>query len=81
MGLYIFSTQLLTKTLLQDHDFGKDILPLLVKDKKVQAYAFGDTEGRVSQDRYWSDVGTIDAFYQANMDLAEAPSFAGSLSA
>ena len=78
MGLYIFSTELLTKALLQDHenpsssnDFGKDILPLLVKDKKVQAYTFGDTGGRVSQDRYWRDVGTIDAYYQANMDLLE----------
>ncbi|WP_163339501.1 glucose-1-phosphate adenylyltransferase [Desulfopila sp. IMCC35008] len=78
MGLYIFSTQLLAKTLLQDHensssshDFGKDILPLLVKDKKVQAYTLGDNPGRVSQDRYWRDVGTLDAYYQANMDLLE----------
>lgn len=76
MGLYIFSTQLLTEVLIQDHqdhissnDFGKDILPLLVNDKKVQAYTFGDTQGRVSVDRYWRDVGTIDAYYQANMDL------------
>ncbi len=78
MGLYVFSTQLLTNALLKDHenpssrnDFGKDILPLLVKDKKVQAYTFDDNQGRVSQDRYWRDVGTIDAYYQANMDLLE----------
>lgn len=78
MGLYIFSAKLLTKALAQDHenpessnDFGKDILPLMVNDKKVQAYTFGSTEGRVSQDRYWRDVGTIDAYYQANMDLLE----------
>ena len=78
MGLYIFSEKLLTKALIQDHgnpassnDFGKDILPLMVKDKKVQAYTFGDREGRVSQDRYWRDVGTIDAYYHANMDLLE----------
>ena len=78
MGLYIFSSQLLTKVLMEDNknhassnDFGKDILPLLVKDKKVQAYTFGESQGRVSQDRYWRDVGTIDAFYQANMDLLE----------
>ena len=76
MGLYIFSPKLLTEALIQDHgnsessnDFGKDILPLMVNNKKVQAYTFGSTEGRVSQDRYWRDVGTIDAYYQANMDL------------
>lgn len=76
MGLYIFSPKLLTEALIQDHgnaesshDFGKDILPLMVNNKKVQAYTFGSTKGRVSQDRYWRDVGTIDAYYQANMDL------------
>jgi glucose-1-phosphate adenylyltransferase len=78
MGLYVFSAQLLKDVLEEDqqrqgssNDFGHDILPLLVEDKKVQAYIFGKTEGRVSQDRYWRDVGTIDAFYNANMDLLE----------
>jgi glucose-1-phosphate adenylyltransferase len=78
MGLYIFSADLLTEVLNEDHinndsshDFGKDILPLLITDKNVQAYTFGDTQGRVSQDRYWRDVGTIDAYYQANMDLLD----------
>lgn len=78
MGLYVFSTKLLKESLQQDndrlsskHDFGKDILPALVENNKVQAYIFGDIEGRVSHDKYWKDVGTIDAFYQANMDLLE----------
>lgn len=76
MGLYIFSSQLLTEALVRDHedsassnDFGKDILPQMVKNKTVKAYTFGGTGGRVSRDLYWRDVGTIDAYYQANMDL------------
>ncbi len=76
MGLYVFSTKLLSQALTQDqhnsasnHDFGKDILPLLVQQHKVQAYTFGGMRGRVTPDRYWRDVGTLDAYYQANMDL------------
>jgi len=76
MGLYVFSTQLLKAALIHDqqrkdssHDFGKDVLPLLVQDKKVYAYRFGGEQGRVTPDRYWRDVGTIDAYYNANMDL------------
>ncbi len=76
MGLYVFSSDLLRQVLFDDqnnsesdHDFGKDILPLMVNHKKVQAYKFGGEEGRVTPDRYWRDVGTIDAYYQANMDL------------
>lgn len=76
MGLYVFSTQLLKDTLNQDqknkqskHDFGKDILPKLIHSHKVMAYKFGGETGRVTQDRYWRDVGTLDAYYQANMDL------------
>lgn len=76
MGLYVFSTKLLSRALVEDqhndasnHDFGKDILPLLVQQHKVQAYKFGGTRGRVTPDHYWRDVGTLDAYYQANMDL------------
>ncbi len=82
MGLYVFSTELLMTALIHDqqrgdssHDFGKDVLPLLVQDKKVYAYRFGGEQGRVTPDRYWRDVGTIDAYYKANMDLlAPVPS-------
>jgi len=76
MGIYIFSTDLLIKALNDDqadttssHDFGHDIIPKLIKSNKVYAYQFGSNKGRVTPDRYWRDVGTIDTFYQANMDL------------
>jgi len=78
MGVYIFSRDLLAQAVHADHDrpdshhdFGKDILPRLIKDHRVFAYRFGEPGGRVSQDRYWRDVGTIDAYYRANMDLLE----------
>ncbi len=78
MGVYVFSTELLMETLKQDHedprsshDFGKDILPRLIETHKVFAHCFGGEEGRVTPDRYWRDVGTIDAFYEANMDLLD----------
>ncbi|BHH85423.1 glucose-1-phosphate adenylyltransferase 2 [Desulforhopalus sp. 52FAK] len=76
MGLYVFSTELLQKVLIADqknhnsnHDFGHDILPQLINDYTVKAYKFGSEKGRVTPDRYWRDVGTIDAYYQSNMDL------------
>ena len=76
MGIYVFSTRLLIETLDADsrdenssHDFGKDILPQLIHSHHVCAHYFGEKEGRVSPDNYWRDVGTLDSFYQANMDL------------
>ena len=76
MGIYIFPTKLLIDILEEDsrdensdHDFGKDILPNLIHNHHVCAYNFGESEGRVSPDNYWRDVGTIDSYYQANMDL------------
>ncbi|PMJ88287.1 glucose-1-phosphate adenylyltransferase [Vibrio sp. 10N.261.55.A7] len=76
MGIYIFTTQALIETLEKDalnpestHDFGHDIIPKLIENKKVYAHQFGGDHGRVTKDAYWRDVGTIDAFYQANMDL------------
>ena len=76
MGVYVFSVKLLVELLRQDHadpasthDFGKDILPAMVRTHRVAAYGFGGARGRVTADRYWRDVGTIDAYYQANMDL------------
>jgi len=75
MGVYVFSMDLLVELLNEDHnrdsthDFGKDILPSMVGKNRVTAYRFGGTSGRVTQDRYWRDVGTIDAYYEANMDL------------
>ena len=53
------------------HDFGKDIIPGLIQSSRVYGYQFGGASGRVTADRYWRDVGTIDAYYEANMDLLE----------
>jgi glucose-1-phosphate adenylyltransferase len=75
MGVYVFSVDLLARLLHEDHDrdsshdFGKDILPVMVGAHRMGAYRFGGVSGRVTADRYWRDVGTIDAYYEANMDL------------
>jgi glucose-1-phosphate adenylyltransferase len=77
MGVYVFSMNLLAELLHKDHsrdsthDFGTDILPSLVCTHRVIAYRFGGTSGRVTADRYWRDVGTVDAYYEANMDLLQ----------
>ena len=78
MGVYVFPVKLLIDLLKRDHDnaesshdFGKDILPAIVHTHDVGAYRFGGTSGRVTADRYWRDVGTIDAYYDANMDLLQ----------
>jgi len=78
MGIYVFSTDTLLKVLENDaenpyssHDFGKDIIPKLIDGCGVYAHHFGGEEGRVTQDAYWRDVGTIDSYYQANMDLLQ----------
>jgi len=75
MGVYVFSRALLTQLLRADygddtkHDFGHDIIPEAVRNHRVVAYRFGGPAGRVTADHYWRDVGTIDAYYEANMDL------------
>jgi len=76
MGIYVFSLDFLLGLLdRQAHsgaprdDFGRDLLPAIVKTHAVGAYQFGDLEGRVTPDGYWRDVGTLDAYYEANMDL------------
>lgn len=77
MGIYIFDMDVLQQALQKDsdiesssHDFGKDIIPDLIPNHNVYAYRFGE-KGRVNRDCYWRDVGTIDSFYAANMDLLE----------
>jgi glucose-1-phosphate adenylyltransferase len=76
MGIYVFSLPLLCELLTKDHednasahDFGRNILPQLIHTHSVYSYAFGGDKGRVTADRYWRDVGTVDAYYEANMDL------------
>ncbi|MEI6542560.1 MAG: glucose-1-phosphate adenylyltransferase [Methylococcales bacterium] len=78
MGIYVFNMDLLRQVLQADylhtasnHDFGKDIIPRLIDNHSVCAYQFGGEAGRVMADRYWRDVGTIDSYYAANMDLLE----------
>jgi glucose-1-phosphate adenylyltransferase len=81
MGIYIFNTQLLIPILLADsedpkssHDFGKDILPRIISKHRVFAYNFVD-ENRKER-LYWRDVGTLDAYYEANLDLVSvSPEF------
>jgi glucose-1-phosphate adenylyltransferase len=81
MGIYVFETKLLLRLLQEDaqnpesaHDFGKDVLPGALERARVIAYDFRDINGK--QARYWRDVGTLDAFYEANMDLvAVSPEF------
>ena len=74
MGIYIFTTQFLREELSRDaaaptsqHDFGGDIIPSAITKHRIFAYPFMD-ENRKTE-AYWRDVGTLDAFYDANMDL------------
>jgi len=74
MGIYVFDARLLFKLLEQDaadpnssHDFGKNIIPSVINKLNVIAYPFRDVRTRAQQ--YWRDVGTVDAFYEANMEL------------
>lgn len=73
MGVYVFKTETLVKRLIEDarsdstHDFGRDIIPAMIGKDRVFAFDFrqGDRGGT----GYWRDVGTIDAYFDANMDL------------
>jgi glucose-1-phosphate adenylyltransferase len=79
MGNYIFETRPLIESLIEDsinptstHDFGKDIIPRMIRTHKVYAYDFSTNEfpGQHAIERgYWRDVGTIASYYEANMDL------------
>ncbi len=76
MGIYVFNTRFLFERLCDDatdpnssHDFGKNIIPAAIADSNVFAFPFTD-ENRKS-DAYWRDVGTIEAYYDANMDLVK----------
>jgi glucose-1-phosphate adenylyltransferase len=74
MGIYVFNPEFLYEQLIRDadtkqstHDFGKDILPAIIGRYRVLAYPFRDiAQGRQG---YWRDVGTVDAYWEANMEL------------
>ena len=73
MGIYIFDMSVLVPALEADareatsHDFGKDIIPSLISQVPVYAYRFTDENKKTT--KYWRDIGTLDAYYEANMDL------------
>lgn len=76
MGNYVFSTEFLYEQLKLDaanprssHDFSKDIIPYIIKSSQVYACRFQDADTSVQP--YWQDVGTLDAFWAANIDLAD----------
>ena len=81
MGIYVFNTEVLRRVLKNDaqdpdsdHDFGKDVIPAMLGRYSVQAHPFVDEND--SEEQYWRDVGTLDAYYEANMDLVSvAPHF------
>jgi glucose-1-phosphate adenylyltransferase len=78
MGIYVFETRFLLDQLMRDaadpnssHDFGKDIIPYLVKHGKAVAHSFNRSCVRSESEKgaYWRDVGTVDAYWSANIDL------------
>jgi glucose-1-phosphate adenylyltransferase len=76
MGIYVFTARLLYELLCKDatrtdseHDLGKSILPFMIENHEVFGYRFRDENRKATP--YWRDVGTLDAYYQANMDLVE----------
>lgn len=85
MGIYVFHRRFLFELLREDaddpnssHDFGKDIIPALVKTGKAQAHRFEEScvRSRAESEAYWRDVGTIDAYWAAHVDLTDVvPAF------
>jgi glucose-1-phosphate adenylyltransferase len=76
MGIYVFSARLMYELLCQDatkpdsnHDFGKNIIPNMIEKYRVLGFRFRDRNRKPVA--YWRDVGTLDAYYQANMDLVQ----------
>ena len=74
MGIYVFNAPFLFDQLCQDatlpdsaHDFGRNIIPSIINTHKVMAFPFHDENSK--QDAYWKDVGTLDAYYEANIEL------------
>ncbi|BBO36501.1 glucose-1-phosphate adenylyltransferase [Lacipirellula parvula] len=74
MGIYVFNAPFLFDQLCQDatlpesaHDFGRNIIPSIINTHKVMAFPFQDENSK--QDAYWKDVGTLDAYYEANIEL------------
>ncbi|MDP1596788.1 MAG: glucose-1-phosphate adenylyltransferase [Methylotenera sp.] len=79
MGIYVFNAKFLYEQLIRDagdskssHDFGGDIIPYIINKYKIQAHRFTDScVGAKNDNYYWRDVGTIDAYWEANMELTK----------
>ncbi len=76
MGIYAFNTEFLYEQIIKDadtpasrHDFGGDIIPSVIRDYRVYAYSFRDAQSGTQS--YWRDVGTVDAYWKANLELIE----------
>ena len=76
MGIYVFNTAFLYEQLIKDadsdystHDFGHDIIPGLIKKYRVSSYPFRTSKQQEGENAYWRDVGTIDSFWEANLEL------------
>ena len=77
MGIYIFDSKILEEELKEDsdkesaHDFGKDVIPQMIRkgERRILAYQFVDLNNKEAL--YWRDVGTLDSYYEANMDLIQ----------
>lgn len=73
MGIYLFRASIIRERLIQDakedsaHDFGKDIIPRMIRENRVYAFKFQDENKKAV--KYWRDIGTLDAYWEANMDL------------
>jgi glucose-1-phosphate adenylyltransferase len=74
MGNYLFNTGFLYEQVIKDadtpdtqHDFGRNVIPSIIDDYRIYAYAFRDPKS--GEQAYWRDVGTLDAFWEANMEL------------
>lgn len=80
MGIYVFDWEFLRELLIRDsedpnssHDFGHDLIPQIVKNGKAMAHRFSEScvKTGLETEPYWRDVGTVDAFWQANIDLTD----------
>lgn len=75
MGVYIFETEALVRTVVEDarrssqHDFGRNIIPAMVPQYRVFAFRFTDRNKK--EQKYWRDIGTLDSYYEASMDLVQ----------
>ena len=74
MGIYVFNTEMLVRRVIEDakdpnsqHDFGRNIIPAMTGNDRLFAYSFQDENKKTA--KYWRDIGTLDAYYEASMDL------------